>query len=186
MIYSLFLVLHIKEIVILFLVYLPSEEIQQYIPTNSIILAPLKLPMIVEPKAYDIDILGGYLLNDEEYADSMVTAKTGMKQSSTILSDNIIYYSVNNMMKTAFKINKNLLTYLIKFNREHNLLVLEGDNIYKNINIIDMESKEKKLYQQYFLLRSTHKKLLHDYIIRIAITYRNIPEIFYEVPYKNG
>lgn len=43
-----------------------------------------------------------------------------------------------------------------------------------------MYPKEKRLYQQYL-----SKKLLHDYIIRIAITYRNIPEIFFPIKLDN-
>lgn len=159
------------------------KEILQSIPINNVILAPLKLPMIVEPKPYSIDELGGYLLNDNEYDEHIITKKIGMKQASNILENNIIFYSVNNMMKTAFKINIELLKYLIDHNDEHKLLILEGDNIYKNLNDTDlnnMDPKEKKLYQQYL-----SKKLLHDYIINIAITYKNVPEIFFPMKLDN-
>jgi hypothetical protein len=150
------------------------EQVLNSIPKNSVILAPLKLPMIIEPKPYDKNISGGYLLNDVEYDDKLITKKIGLKESSTVLDNNIIYYSINNMMKTAFKINKNLLEYLIEYNHEHNLLTFEGDDLYKNIDENSMDPKEKKLYQQYL-----SRKLLHSYVIKIATAYKNVPEIFF-------
>ena len=55
------------------------------------------------------------------------------------------------MMKTAFKINKNLLNYLIDYNHEHKLLTMNEDSIYKNIEESSLDSKEKKLYQKFSL-----------------------------------
>jgi hypothetical protein len=159
------------------------KDILKSIPLNNVIIAPFKLPMIVEPKPYNNDELGGYLLNDNEYEENIITKKIGMKESSKILSNNIIYDSVNNMMKTAFKINIELLNYLISYNDDHKLLILEGDIIYKNLSDTDlnkMDPKEKKLYQQYL-----SKKLLHDYIINIATAYKNVPEIFFPIKLDN-
>ena len=157
-----------------------ADEVKNAMPLNNVILAPLKLPMIIEPKSYDKDKLGGYLLNDVEYDDGIITKKIGLKEYSRILDNNIIYCSVNGMMKTAFKINKNLLNYLIDYNHEHKLLTMNEDSIYKNIEESSLDSKEKKLYQKYL-----SKKLLHDYVIRIAILYKNVPEIFFPIRMDN-
>jgi len=150
------------------------KEIINFIPLNSVITSPINLPMIVEPKPYSKDLLGGYLLNDDLYEDRLMNTKVGMKEISTIDENNIIYHSLNNMQKTAFKINRKLLEYLLYHNNEHNLLTIPEESIYKNIDNTKMSSKEKASYQQYL-----SKKLLYDHIIKIASAYKNVPEIFF-------
>jgi hypothetical protein len=57
-----------------------------------------------------------------DYADSMITKKMGQKGISSIEKSNIIYDSINGMMKVAFKINSDLLDYLTEYNDIHHLL----------------------------------------------------------------
>ena len=66
---------------------------------------PLKLPMIVKPKKYDEDNLGGYLLNDVKYKDDLIVHKNFIKNKSFISKNNIIYNMVNKISGVAFKIN---------------------------------------------------------------------------------
>lgn len=128
-----------------------SDEVNSQISANSVIFAPLKLPMKVEPKDYGKDIFRGYLLNDVNYADNMITKKKiEMKEYSTVLADNIIYYFINNIMKTVFKINKIFLIYLMEYNHEHRLLTMEKDGIYESIDEKKLHSKEKKTISTIF------------------------------------
>lgn len=97
--------------------------------------SPFKLPMIVPPKEYSENEFGGYLLNDIDYVDGMITKKMGQEGRSSIDKSNIIFDSINGMMKVAFKINSNLLDYLTEYNDIHHLLVLEETEKFININI---------------------------------------------------
>lgn len=100
-------------------VIVPPKELEGKIPINTIMYSPFKLPMIVPPKEYSANESGGYLLNDIDYFDSMITKKMGQKGISSIEKSNIIYDSINGMMKVAFKINSDLLDYLTEYNDIH-------------------------------------------------------------------
>lgn len=65
--------------------------------------------MIVKPKPYSENKLGGYLLNDVEYNEALIRDKIAYCIPSTIQKENIIYFVVNKLMQTPFKVNKNLL-----------------------------------------------------------------------------
>jgi len=112
-----------------------SEEVEKLIvKPHSLAVLPMNLPMIVQPKNFSKNELGGYLVNDIEYADPLISAKIGYKNPSIIEDDNIIYNTVNNMMQTPFKINNDLLNYLLKYNHIHNLL-LNSDYEHEYANI---------------------------------------------------
>ena len=79
--------------------------------------------MIVKAKSYSQKDFWGYLLNGDEYNEPLFTSKIGYGGSSKVLSENVLYFVVNNMMETPFKINKELLGYLLDHNDRHNLLI---------------------------------------------------------------
>jgi len=58
---------------------------------NPIISLPINLPMIVKPKSYSPNDLGGYLLNDIEYDENLIRGKLGYNIPSSIQDENIIY-----------------------------------------------------------------------------------------------
>jgi len=58
---------------------------------NPIISLPINLPMIVKPKSYSPNDLGGYLLNDIEYDENLIRGKLGYNIPSSIHDENIIY-----------------------------------------------------------------------------------------------
>src|SRR6185503_252467 len=89
--------------------------------------------------------------------------------------DNKIYFSLNKMMGTAYKVNKELLDYLTNFNHIHKLLI-EPDHQHEYANIAKRDKYQEKEYQSYL-----SKKLLQEYIIKIAQTYSNVPEIYFPI-----
>lgn len=80
---------------------------------HTIKVTPLNLPMILPPKDYTINALGGYLLNDDIYKLDIMSKKANMRYSSTITeNNNKLYYLLNNTSKVPFKVNKELLGLL--------------------------------------------------------------------------
>ena len=65
--------------------------------------------MIIKPKPYSKDKLGGYLLKDLEYSQGLIVDKLSYSIPSKIIENNIVYKVINNMMSTPFKVNKDLL-----------------------------------------------------------------------------
>jgi DNA-directed RNA polymerase, mitochondrial len=145
---------------------------------NPIISLPINLPMIVKPKPYSENDLGGYLLNDIEYDENLIRGKLGYNIPSTIQDENIIYFVVNKMMETPFKVNKELLNYLIEYNHIHKLLINPD---YKHEFSDIKRNKSQEIEYQKFI----SKKLLEEYIIKIAQTYSNVPEIFFPIKLDN-
>lgn len=155
-----------------------SDEVSLLNVKNKALSIPLNLPMIVKPKPYSENKLGGYLLNDVEYDEGIFTKKIGYAIPSTIQENSIVYFVVNKMMETSFKVNKELLNYLLRYNHIHKLLI-DPDFEHKLLNVKRNKAQEKE-YQQFL-----SKKLLEEYIIKIAQTYSNVPEIFFPIKLDN-
>lgn len=156
-----------------------SNEVEKFInERNSIAVLPMNLPMITPPKDYSNKALGGFLLNDVEYAQDLITPKPGYDIPSIIEDNNIIYKTVNNMMKTPFKVNKALLNYLLEFNYKHKLLI-NSDYKHEYADIKRNKAQEKK-YQQFL-----SKKMLEKYVLLIAHVYSNVPEIYFPIKLDN-
>lgn len=142
---------------------------------NSVVkVSPLKLLMIVPPKLYDKSNLGGYLLNDIHYADSMFSIKNNYKKGSEIAQENKLYYLLNNIGKTPFKVNKEVLTFLLSSKGKH-LLINEND-MSKFINVKDLS---KYLQEKHKSLQS--KFLLQEFILNIADFFKDFNSIYFPV-----
>ena len=93
---------------------------------------PLKLPMIVKPKDFNKESLGGYLLNDVKYSEQLIIHKEIIKNKSLIKDDNVIYDMVNKISSTPYKINNELLDFILV--NKHNLLMdPDKPSEYENI-----------------------------------------------------
>lgn len=71
---------------------------------QSVISLPTKLPMICKPKEYTFNKLGGYLLNDEKFADQLFVEKKVYAFTSELSDNNKVYTMVNKLASTPFKI----------------------------------------------------------------------------------
>jgi len=156
-----------------------SSELEKILSVNnSIAVLPMNLPMIVTPKEYSAENLGGFLLNNVEYVQHLIRPKPNYGIPSTIEVDNIIYKTINNMMKTPFKVNKDLLYYLMENNHIHKLLI-NSDYKHEYEDIKRNKIQEKK-YQQFL-----SKKMLERYVLLIAHVYSNVPEIYFPIKLDN-
>jgi len=146
-----------------------TDEISKLlVRKNPIMSLPINLPMIVKPKSYSDKEYGGYLLNDVEYNESLIKEKIAYDIPSSIQDENIIYFVVNKMMETPFKVNKDLLNYLIEYNHIHKLLI-NPEHIHEFSDIKRNKIQESE-YKNFI-----SKKILEEYVIKIAQTYSNIP-----------
>lgn len=148
---------------------------------NRALSIPLNLPMIVKPKPYGEGKYGGYLLNGVEYEEPLFTKKIGYGKSSEIDEKGIQYFVINKMMETPFKINKDLLMYLREYNNKHKLLI---DPKFKQEAALRGAVKRNK-YQEKEYQQLLSKNLLEEYIINIANTYSNVPEIYFPIKLDN-
>ena len=154
-----------------------GSKVVQDILGNTVkpISIPLNLPMIVKPKKYGVRKLGGYLKNNIDYVEELFTNKQSQKGKSNVSSSSDLYDILNKMMQTPFKINVDLLDYLINYNHKHNLLI-DLNKEHKYSKLYKRTKSQEKEYQVF-----TSEKLLQNYILRIACTFANIPEIYFPI-----
>jgi DNA-directed RNA polymerase len=150
---------------------LAVDESLCQIGEKSIIDFPLKLPMIVKPKHYSKGKLGGYLLNDVRYKENLIIHKNIIKDSSYVKDDNIIYNMVNNISNVPYKINTDLLDYLIT--DKHGLLI-DSNNPSKYVNIAN-----RTKYQQVKYTSDMSKLNLQEIVLGLADFYKNFSEIYF-------
>ena len=144
---------------------------------KSILDFPLKLPMIVKPKPYNHNILGGYLLNDVNYREEFIIHKNIIKHKSIVKDDNIIYDMVNNISCVPYKINKELLEYIL-INKHGLLIDSDAPIIYENIEKINKYQQTK--YSSYL-----SKLNLQETILGLADFYQNFSKIYFPLRMDN-
>lgn len=149
-----------------------NNEISHLISKNIYVI-PLKLPLLVEPKPYNHEQLGGFLLNDVKITEGLIIDKANYKEYSTIEKDNNIFYDmINNMSKTPYKVNKKVLKFIIKYSVEYELI--SGVNKIYQYSDIKRTKRQDKIYRAYM-----SKIILEQNILGIAMTYLNVPSIYF-------
>ena len=141
---------------------------------RSIINLPVKLPMVCPPRPYDKDILGGYLLNDDKFSEDLLINKRAYAKCSELSGDKI-YNMVNNISKTPFKINKNLLDYIYNEGSKHNLLI--DPEVRHEFEDLDKRNKHPKGV----LASYKSKIILQQTILGIADFYSAFSNIYFPV-----
>lgn len=140
---------------------------------QSVVNMPTKLPMICPPKPYGDNLLGGYLLNDEKYSEDLFVTKKAYVYNSELSANNKIYYLVNKISSTPFKINQELLDYINTNWVKHDLLL----DPYAKHKFHDLEKITK--YQQSVLASYNSKIILQENILGIAEFYRGFSKIYF-------
>jgi DNA-directed RNA polymerase len=153
-----------------------DENLKKSLGRQRMYVVPNKLPMIVEPKNFDKGLLGGYLLNDVEYKEGLFIPKKAYSVKSEVEVDNNVYSAVNNISKTPFKINTELLDYITSDNK-HSLL-LDPDKAHENTKI---DKKVRTKTQDIKLKSYNSKVLLQETILEIANFYRQFNKIYFPI-----
>lgn len=143
------------------------------IKEKSILHFPLKLPMVVKPKEYNKNILGGYLLNDVSYKEELIIHNNIIKDKSLIQDNNVIYDMVNNISGTPYKINTEFLDYILT--NKHDLLIDPNKpSKYENI-------EKRTKYQQAKYSSHISKLNLQETILGLADFYKNFSAIYFPI-----
>ncbi len=140
---------------------------------HVIINMPTKLPMIVKPKPYTKDALGGYLLNDVKFSEGLFIEKKAYSINSVLSDCNKIYDMINKISSTPFKINETLLNYLIA--NKHNLLI-DSTVSHKFADLKKRTRPQEKEYASY-----NSKVILQETILGISQFYSRFNEIYFPV-----
>lgn len=137
---------------------------------NKIIrVLPFKLPMIVEPKPYSKNELGGYLLNGIKVTDSLIIEKKGYKHNSE-LEGGVMYELVNGVSRVPYKVNGELLDFIIE--NKHLELLIDLKTPHK------FENKVRSKYQSRIYKSHLSKILLQENILNLASIYRRFSAIY--------
>jgi hypothetical protein len=162
-----------------------GSKLEQYLTKDfqPILHLPNKIPMIIPPNPYEkiiknnteIEILGGYLLNDEEYTDDLIKQKWDMSVQTKVLTNNVIYNMANNINSVAFKINIQVLDFIFNNYKKYDLLI---DTNY--IHPLALQTK-LKLREKIKLESFNSKKDLEQNTLGLASIFRDIPKFYLPV-----
>jgi DNA-directed RNA polymerase len=138
---------------------------------HKVYVLPQKLPMIVKPNSYSKYRNGGYLLN---FRDEIIIEKSGQKEKSKILSRNIIYKLVNGISQTPFKINEEVLDFILNNNSKFNFYI--DENKPHKFEDALTNTARKKSYKKH-VSQLMHQKT----VLEIVNTFKGFSEIYFPV-----
>jgi hypothetical protein len=132
-------------------ILVPGSKIEKIISNSEslrpILKAPEKIPMIVLPDLYEItgnnyQKYGGYLLNGVKYFEEIILSNWELKVNSSLSSNNKITEMVNNINSVAFRINQNVLDFIITHNNKYHCFI-EPNQIHILASKTDFTQNEK-------------------------------------------
>ena len=95
--------------------------------SRDLFTLPSKLPMIVKPKPYSKETFGGYILNNVNFCDDLFIKRHAYGYSSQLSDNSKIYDMINNMSSIPFKINTELLEYVLDKGHQLGLIINPAD-----------------------------------------------------------
>ena len=155
--------------------------------SNIKFFVPLRLPMIVPPKQYSekivkekkYEVLGGYLTNDVVIDNKVFISKSSYRNSSYTLNNNI-YDMVNKISSIPYKINEEVLDFILKNADKYGFLLKESDIEAIKDNYSGKRKWESSIaHNKYRALKS--KYVLEQNIIQISYLFRNIDKFYFPV-----
>lgn len=150
-----------------------DDEIIKLCSGNRVLGQSGSLPMIVPPKLHGENKLGGYLLNDVSYSESMIIPKSNYRDPSTLTAGSKLHYMINKMAQTPFKINKDLLDFIM----EDSLGLLIDTGIKPPYHDVPKRTKmQDKAYKGF--ISNLH---VQENILSIADFFSNVPKLYFPI-----
>lgn len=161
-----------------------TEKVNIVIPTKNLIntiegnkftyAIPKNIPMIVPPKRYSKNRLGGYLLNDEIITNPLIRKKGLNKDLSLLKKGNIIYNIVNNTSSIGYKINKVVLDFILNHSKDClKDVIIDVDYKHPLLEKKKLTINQKRELESFF-----SKKELQENILGLATVFYNIPSFY--------
>jgi len=172
------------------LIYVANDELLEKIGKSFDLLnLSYKIPMIVPPKPFYKDLktgkinLGGYLLNDREFVYSLIIENPELKEQSIIDDNNKLFNTVNRLSSVSFKINTEVLEFILEKGVDYNLFT--DPNFIHPLEIKLKNKKKLTLLESATLKTFLSKKQLEMNILGLALTFKNVPEFYIPVRFDN-
>lgn len=90
-------------------VIMPTRLLTDAVTNKIVYNMPKKLPMLVVPKPYSKELLGGYLLNDKVTTGSMLIKKWSNKEQTILVNNKNINNIIKKFSSVCYKINTDVL-----------------------------------------------------------------------------
>ena len=167
-------------------ILVPGEKIKELFSNvhkpAPVIILPHRIPMIVKPKLYQWNSqegkyseLGGYLLNGKMYSNKIILPNWELSSKSTLLSENIVCSMVNKINSVGFRINSDVLDFILNNNNRYNFFI---DNNYNH----PLAFKNKLNSSELKELESFHsKKYLEQNILGLSVLFKDVPTFYMPV-----
>lgn len=120
--------------------------------------------------------LGGYLLNGIEYTDNMITNNRELASKNKFLFNNSIFDMVNSVNSVQFKINNNVLDFILANNQLFNFFT---DSNY--IHPLTLKSSKLTKAEGLELEQFYSKRFTEQNILGLAILYSAVPTFYLPV-----
>jgi DNA-directed RNA polymerase len=139
---------------------------------KSFEIVGFKLPMVCEPTSWSDDNDGGYLLNNIYHFDNIIHQGFKNLNPTTIVDKNNIYGQINYMSKIPFKINKDVLNYILEKGVEMKLIL---GSLHEKTDIQDkLDSFEKQE-----VISHNSRYFQEKNILGIAQLFKNVDKIYF-------
>lgn len=168
-------------------ILLPGDQLEELFSklkhesrSASVVLSlPHRLPMIVKPKLYkwnstdsNYSQLGGYLLNDDKYIDEVFLSNWELSSKSTLLSDNTIWSMINSVNSVGFRINSEVLDFIINNNCKYNFFI-DNDHIHCLSLKKKLKSSELTELDNFY-----SKKFLEQNVLGLSLLFKDVPTFY--------
>lgn len=153
---------------------------------DNVTSLPYKLPMIVKPRPYKLKngelSYGGYLLNGEAFAESLIIPKPLYNVATRVEEPENILQMVNEMSSVPYKINTEVLNYIVTFGKAKGVLIDDEKEIKP---YLPRGTTKLKVGEAAKLKPVLSKYTMENLILEIAQVYSLAEKIYFPLRLDN-